>query len=250
VSSPRIEGPASLPLLGKRMHVRVLVPPAVRVYAQVRTALGALSSARGVVADLSAGGMLVQFIEGGRFDLPSEGGEAQVVLDYEGDEATVNARVVRASAREASFAFPEARHDAELNLELLTILASLVTRRIELVSRRAGVEGLASRLTHRHFYGAGHLDLRVETKEPAWWQAVFLEYLMSWSRKDGQLHTGTVDRSFSPERAADPMALRPNVTRHAEPWPKLRKLAGIVASKCSHSMAGHMDAFRLIKKSL
>ena len=68
-------------------------------------------------------------------------------------------------------------------------------------------------------------------------------------QQDGQLHTGTVDRSFSPERVADPLAIRPSVTRHPEPWPKLRKLAATIASKCSHALPAHTDAFRLIKKT-
>jgi hypothetical protein len=244
------EGPATLPTLGKRMHVRVLIPAAVRVYARVRSAGAVLGAARAVVTDVSAGGMAVTLIEGGRFELPSQGGEAEVVLDYEGEEATVTGRVVRISAPEVSFAFPPVGSDEALNLELVALIASVVTRRVELVDRRSGGSVLASQLTHRHFYGAGYLDLRVQTHEPAWWQAVFLEYLVSWNRKDSEVTTGFIDRSFSAERVVGPLAVRADVTRHPQPWPKLRKLAATIATKCSAALPAHADAFRLIKQTV
>jgi hypothetical protein len=244
--------PAPLPMLGKRRHVRVLIAPAVRVYATVRASGAVLGAARGVVSDISAGGMAVNLIEGGRFELPPPGSDAQVEIDFEGEEVKVTGTVVRTSAQELSFAFPPAHTDQDLDVELLGLIASIVTRRVELVDRRVAAARLASKLTHRHFYGAGYLDLRVQTEEPAWWQLVFLENLVSWNRRDGagQVSTGHIDRSFSAENANDAIAVSPNVTRHAQPWPKLRKLAARIATKCAATLPAHADAFELIKQTV
>jgi hypothetical protein len=140
--------------------------------------------------------------------------------------------------------------DAELNLELLRVIASVATRRVELVDRR-GAGATADRRRHRHFHGAGYLDLRVQTREPAWWQAVFLEYMATWSARDGggEVVTGTIDRSFSAERASDPLVVQPSVTLHPTPWPKLRKLAATIASRCATALPGHDAAFELIRST-
>jgi hypothetical protein len=242
--------PATLPTLGKRQHVRVLIPATVHVYARVRSAAGVLGTVRGVVTDISAGGVAMHVTEGGRFDPPPPGSEAEVVIEHEGEEATVAGRVVRLAPRDVSFAFAPVARNEDVNLELLSLIGSVVTRRVELVDRRSAGRSLASKLTHRHFYGAGYLDLRVQTEAPGWWQVVFLEYLVAWSGRDGALVTGTIDRSFSAERAGDPLAVRPSVTRHAEPWPKLRKLAAGLAQKCSMALPEHTDAFRMIRRTV
>ena len=242
--------PAPLRTLTKRQRVRVVVPRTLAVYARVRAAGSTANGARCLVGDISAGGMSAVLMEGSTFDLPREGEEASVALEHEGEEASVNARVVRSSAQRVSLAFANGSGDARLNLPLLSLIARLVARRVDHVDHRRWAGALATRLTHRHFYGAGYLDVRVETGAPAWWQLVFLEYVVAWNEREGLLTTGTIDRSFSSERAADPLAVGPDVTRHPAPWPKLLQLASVIACHCTAAQPAHADAFELIQRIL
>jgi hypothetical protein len=246
--------PAPLPTLVKRQRVRVIVPRSLAVYARVRPLGRAGAGARCLVGDLSAGGMSAVLMEGSSFDLPREGEEAHVALEHDGEEASATARVVRSSAERVSLAFhPGAGGgpaDADLNLPLLALIARLVARRADHVDHHRWADALATKLTHRHFYGAGYLDVRVETASPAWWQVVFLEYVIAWSQRSGALTTGIIDRSFSSARATDPLAVGSDVARHATPWPRLLQLAAIIAGHCAAAQPAHADAFDLVQRTL
>jgi len=247
ISSPP---PAPLPTLAKRQRVRVIIPRSQAVYARLRAAGSNGPGARCVVGDISAGGMSATLIEGSSFDLPREGFEAQVTLEHEGEEATVTARVVRSSAQRVSLAFPNGGGDDRLNLPLLSLIARLVAARVDHVDHRRWAKAMSSHLTHRHFYGAGYLDVRIETGPPAWWQVVFLEYVVAWSEREGAVTTGIIDRSFSSERASNPLAVQPDVTRHRSPWPKLLQLALVIATRCAAAQPSHADAFDFVQRIL
>jgi hypothetical protein len=241
--------PASLAHLSRRSHVRVVVPRALPVFARLRAGLRGGSGCRGVVLDASAGGLATQIIEGGRIDLPAEGQEVKVDLDFEGSEAHVIGRAVRVRAQEVSLAFAPALDDDSQNVDYLELVGRLVTRRIELLDRRRLGEALVGRLRHQHFTADGTLDVRVHTAAPSWWQLVFLEYLVSWSEARG-LETGVIDRSFSAERATDPLAAGPAVTRHAQPWRSLRRLGLRLAAQCHAALPAHGESFALIERTI
>jgi hypothetical protein len=241
--------PAPLPALRKRMHVRVVIPTALTVYARIRARAGAGGACRGVVNDVSAAGMALAIIEGSRYELPHEGQEVVVELNFEGTEAEVVGRVVRVGARELSIAYPAEPKDETVPSDLLTLVARVVTSRIDFVDSRRHVESLRARLAHRHFSSAGYLDVRVQVAPPAWWQAVFLEYLASWSEAGG-LETGVIDRSYATEHADDALLVQPSVTRHARPWPALLRLAHLIATRCQAAAPTHADAFVLMQRTL
>jgi hypothetical protein len=240
--------PSPLPTLAKRHHVRVPVPATVTLFARVRAPGSAGPGARCLVTDISAGGLSAALMEGARVDVPHEGQPAVASLEYEGEEAQVAARVVRAGAQQVSLAL-DAPAD-QLDLPLLSLIARLVARRIDFVDRARVGAAAARKLTHRHFYGAGYLDVRVETQAPAWWQIVFLEYLISWHERDATVTTGVLDRAFSAERARDPLAVRAEVARHATPAPKLLALAAAIARHCAAAQPAQADAFELMARVL
>jgi hypothetical protein len=241
--------PAPLPALRKRLNVRVVVPPTMALYARVRSSARATGVCRGVVGDLSAAGMAVTVIEGGRFELPREGQDVTVELDFEGTAARVAGKVVRVGARQISIAYPVELRDETLNEELLSLIARVVTKRVDYMDARRFVHSLHARLAHRHFAGAGYLDLRVQVDAPAWWQVVFLEYLTSWSEAGG-LETGILDRSYSTERPSDALAMRTGVTRHPAPWRSLLRLTHLIAGQCLLALPAHADCFALVQRTL
>jgi c-di-GMP-binding flagellar brake protein YcgR len=61
-------------MLAKRMHVRVVVPPSVTVFALVRPTASSRAAARGTVIDIGAGGISLLLLEGSRFDVPGLSG--------------------------------------------------------------------------------------------------------------------------------------------------------------------------------
>jgi len=227
--------PTPLPALRQRTHVRVVVPNALTVYARVRTRASAPTGCRGVVTDISAGGLALTVIEGSRHELPTEGQDVVVDLNFEGTEAQVGGRVVRVGARELSVGFP-AETGEVVHEDLLALVARVVTSRVDLVDSRRHVDGLRARLAHRHFSGAGYLDVRVQVEPQAWWQTVFLEYLVAWSEAGG-LETGTI----APDGP---------VVRHERPWRSLARLALLIATRCQTALPAHADAFGLMQRTL
>src|SRR6266568_2525684 len=109
-------------------------------------------------------------------------------------EARVSGQVVRVGTHDLSIAYPAEPRDETVNQELLALVVSLVTRRIDHIDSHRFVENLTAHLAHHHFSDGGYLDVRVQVEPPAWWQVVFLEVLVSWSELGG-LETGIIDRS-------------------------------------------------------
>jgi PilZ domain-containing protein len=241
---------APLPTLTRRVHVRVQLPPAVAVYARVHGRTGAGATMRGVCSDISAGGLAMRVIEGGRFEVPQEGHDVDVQVEYEGVEATTTGRVVRASTQQLSVAFARADRDEEMNVAMLSLMARVVTRRVETFDRARFAGSLAARRVHQHFYGAGYLDVRVQPEARPWWQAVFLDFLVVWSERTGKLETGVIDRSFAATKADDPLSASAHVVRHAKPWRSLLEVASLIAARCVAAQPAHKASFALMQKTL
>jgi hypothetical protein len=256
VSGPRDYGeglkelsPVSLRTLGKRAHIRVVVPPSVVVYARLRKAGSTGAPIRCVLSDISAGGAALSLTEGMRFDLPGEGQEVQVELDFDGGEAQTRGRVVRSAARELSLTFPGATSDEDMNVGLLSLIARLVTRRVEHLDRRRFAGALRSRLLHEQFQGSGHLEVRVQTAPPAWWQIVFLDYLVQW-REGGAIETGVVDRASGAQLGDDPLRASSTLLRHQRPWTSLRRVAAVVVSRCAAAQPEFAPSFASMSRHL
>jgi hypothetical protein len=242
--------PAPLPTLRKRMHVRVVVPPTVTLYARVKASANARAHHRAFVNDVSAAGMGLTIIEAGRYELLHEDQEITVDLDFEGTEARVAGRVVRVDANQhLSVAYPPEPRDATINYDLLALVAQVVTQNVDFVDGRRHAGSLRARLAHRHFSSAGYLDVHVQVDAPAWWQIVFLEYLASWSELDG-FETGILDRSHSNQPPSDALAIRSNVTRHPAPWPSLLRLSNLIAGQCLAALPTHAADFALLQRTL
>jgi len=221
--------PAPTQALGARSHVRVTVPPGQTVYARLHPGARGVSVCRALVTDLSAGGLALSMTEG-RHDQPRAGQEVTVELELDGTEAMVSGRVVRVFARGLSIAYP-----AEPRRDLLAIIARLAARRLDFVDGHRHAAGLTARLSHRRFSSAGILDLRVQVETPSWWQAVFLEYLISWSEGDG-LETAIFGRS--------------GVARDLVPRPALLQLGELIALHCRSALPAHAECFALIQRTV
>lgn len=242
---------ATLPTLTKRAHVRLFLPPSVRIYARVRHAGQGGLGARGMVSDISVGGMALSLTEGMRFELPGEGQEVMLELNHDGGEASIRGRVVRSSTQQLSVAFPPVNADRDVNGELLALIARVVTRQIDPIER-AGLRpgpGVANRLRYQRFHGSGYLDVHVQTTAPAWWQIVFLDYMISWSEGDG-VQTGTIDRSTTAQLQQNPLRVSTNLVRHPRPWTSLKEVAVLIASRCAASLPEHAGAFAAISRVL
>ena len=239
------EAPAA-PALAKRAHVRVVLPPEVRVYCRVRHAGSTVAGARGMVSDISVGGLALTMTEGMRFEPPRGGSEVHLELDYGGGEAQARARVVRAAAQQMSVAFSDVSRDRDLNGDLLSLLARIVTRRVDHLDRGPFSHALQHPFTHERFHGAGYLDIRVA---PTWWQMVFLDYVISWSQ-GGAVTTGSVDRSTAAALPADPLRVQPMLRLHDQPWVSLKKVANMIAARCAAVLPDHLGSFNIIARAL
>jgi hypothetical protein len=246
---------ASFPTLQKvsrRDHARVVLSPSDPVYARVRSRTTAATT-RGVVVDLSAGGMGAQIVADGRIETPQDREEVTVHLEYEGVEAMALGRVVRTSLGDLSVRFNPATTDDMLNRELLALLAHVVTRRMERVDTERFAQVLPTAFAHEHFFGGGYLDVRIQAREaagvPAWWQIVFLEYLVRWSAEEG-LATGLLRRAVIADRAVDVLPFAPTVTSHPAPWSALLQLAGVIAHRGLLVASDQAESFRFVLGTL
>jgi hypothetical protein len=247
-TNPKMRVITPLPELRKRVNVRVIIPPTVTLYARVRNSARAAASYRAVVNDISAAGMSLTVIEGGRYELAGAGQDVVVDLDFEGSEARVAGRVVRVGAQQLSMTYPSELADDKINHELLGLIARVVTRRIDFLDARRYSGSLSARLLHRHFTSAGYMDVRVQVEPPSWWQVVFLEFVTSWSAVTG-LETGLIDRSVG-DRPGDALAVRGNLTRHSAPWRSLLRITNVIAAQCLVVHPAHADCFQLVQRSL
>jgi hypothetical protein len=237
--------PAHVPLPGldalrKRSQVRIRVPAEVQVFARLRARASGAGAWRGVVHDISSRGMAVDLIDGGSFDPPAEKEEVSADLEHEGHVTAVEGWVARVATRSVGVRFRRvAAHDDDVDTGLLALLVQLAARGLVHVERSGGRPG------PEHFYGPGHLDVRIALEPPAWWQLVFLEFVVSWS-EDGGLSTATTDKSFA--FAADALAAESHVVRHERPWRSLCKLAVHAAVQCAAAQPRHADAFALVQR--
>jgi hypothetical protein len=247
-TNPKMRAVTPLPELRKRVNVRVIIPPTITLYARIRNSVRATASYRAVVNDLSAAGMSLTVIEGGRYEMAHAGQDIVVDLDFEGAEARVAGRVVRVGAQQLSMSYPSEHEDDKVNHELLGLMARVVTRRIDFIDGRRFASHLAARLVHRHFTSAGYMDLRVQVESPSWWQLVFLEYVISWSDLDG-LETGIIDRSLG-DRPGDALSVRGNLSRHPAPWRSLLRITNVIAGQCLAALPVHADCFQLVQRTV
>jgi hypothetical protein len=227
---------ADLVTLAQRAHVRVALTGDLKVYARLKPRAGAGPGWRGVLRDVSTRGMGVDLVEAGRFDPPREGDELVAELEHEGTRATIEGVVTRAGTHVLGVRLRHtAAHDDEVDGGLLALLAHVAARRLARIERAAPPE---------HFVGPGQLDLRVDAGEPAWWQLVFLEFVVSWSGEEG-LSTGLRPSRFAVD--ADALSEEAHLVRHERPWRSLCKMALQVAARCAAAQPRHAASFGLVE---
>ena len=208
-----------LPNFAKRSSVRVVVPSTIPTYCTIQRRGRTSGGQRGLVRDLSAAGLSMHIFDNLGEPFP-EGEAISGRVDSAGATAVFSGEVIRASRNEVGIRFTHAA-DELFNMQLLMLIMRIVTGKIQYADRGTARGALRHELTHKHFYGPGYLDVRVQRSSPAWWQVVFLEYLCAWSEATG-VSTGTIDRSIQNQRT---LQMSVNVTRDASPQLPLQILA-------------------------
>jgi hypothetical protein len=229
---------ASLDHLTKRIFSRVAVPARVVVYAELKLT-GMIARLRGLVVDISLGGMSVrlsdQLIEPLRAGAP-----VSCLVEYAGVSAAAEGVVARSSTGECGIRFSGV--DGGPDAMLLELMVRIVTRTVDHADCAGLSAVLSAPLTYEHFFSGGYLDIRIQRVPFGWWQLVFLEYLISWREGRG-LESGVIEHGLQGARGVV-------VRRHAEPLPVIAKLARRIAVRCRERLPAHREAFLFVEASL